>query len=159
MKSKNSEQAERVILLLKIDANNVFTRIKERKSEYLEIFALRRTRAHFPMIFKNRYEGTNLADLAHCSTELISTLNQFYTMVEEMNWYLFSTEDMPGTVENFIERKIKRMENLLQTLNLFLDAELGFESSEVSEKAGEFLEEIPAPDFSDAFSDDSSQDS
>ena len=44
---------QRVLMLLKIDANNVFQRIKERKTEYLEIFALRRTREHFPMIFDN----------------------------------------------------------------------------------------------------------
>ena len=79
-------------MLLKIDANNVFKRIKERKSEYLEIFALRRTREHFPHIFKNRYEDTTLEQLTQCSTELITTLDQFYTPVEEMRWYLFQTE-------------------------------------------------------------------
>lgn len=157
MKSKNDEMSERILLLLKIDANNVFNRIKDRKAEYLEIFALRRTRSHFPAIFKNRYEGTSLFDLSHCSTELITTLDQYYVLVEDMSWYLFSTEDMPGTVENFVDRKIKRMGNLLQTLNMFLDAELGFEVKEISDKAGDFLEETVTPDFSDAFSDDTSQ--
>ncbi len=114
-------------MLLKIDANNVFQRIKHRKSEYLEIFALRRTREHFPMIFNNRYEQTSLENLVHCSTELITTLDQFYTPVEEMKWYLFQTEDMPNTVEDYIDRKIRRMEKLLATLNLYLDAELGIE--------------------------------
>lgn len=114
-------------MLLKIDANNVFQRIKQRKNEYLEIFALRRTREHFPMIFNNRYEQTSLENLVHCSTELITTLDQFYTPVEEMKWYLFQTEDMPNTVEDYIDRKIRRMEKLLATLNLYLDAELGIE--------------------------------
>lgn len=130
MKSKNTEATQRVLLLLKIDANNVFKRIKERKSEYLEIFALRRTREHFPRIFNNRYEGTTIMDLTHCSTELIATLDQYYTLVEEMSWYLFQTEDMPNTVEDYINRKIARMQKLLATLNLFLDAELGIESGE-----------------------------
>lgn len=125
MKSKNDELTQRVLMLLKIDANNVFNRIKSRKSEYLEIFALRRTREHFPMIFNNRYEDTSLENLIHCSTELITTLDQFYTPVEEMRWYLFQTEDMPNTVEDFVDRKIRRMEKLLATLNLYLDAELG----------------------------------
>ena len=113
MKSRNDEQTQRVLMLLKIDANNVFKRIKSRKSEYLEIFALRRTREHFPMIFNNRYETTSLENLIACSTELITTLDQFYTPVEEMKWYLFKTEDMPNTVEDFIDRKIARMEKLL----------------------------------------------
>jgi hypothetical protein len=132
MKSKNTEATQRVLMLLKIDANNLFNRIKERKSEYLEIFALRRTREHFPMIFKNRYEGTSIMDLSHCGTELIITLDQYYTECEEMSWYLFQTEDMPNTVEDYIDRKIRKMEKLLHTLNLFLDAELGIETSSSS---------------------------
>lgn len=128
MKSRNDEATQRVLLLLKIDANNVFKRIKTRKSEYLEIFALRRTRDHFPKIFNNRYESTSIADLSHCGTDLITSLDQFYTLVEEMSWYLYQTQDMPNTVEDFIDRKIIRMEKVLHTLNLYLDAELGFES-------------------------------
>ncbi|WPU65765.1 hypothetical protein [Peredibacter starrii] len=156
MKSKNTEATQRVLVLLKIDANNLFKRIKERKSEYLEIFALRRTREHFPMIFKNRYEGTSIMDLSHCSTDLITTLDQFYTLVEEMNWYLYQTEDMPNTVEDFIDRKIRRMEKLLSTLNLFLDAELGIESEQASQEPEvRFIDQ--EPDFSDSFNDDTSQ--
>lgn len=131
MKSKNTEETQRILVLLKIDANNLFRRIKERKSEYLEIFALRRTREHFPMIFRNRYEGTSIMDLSHCSTELITTLDQYYTHAEEMSWYLFQTEDMPNTVEDFIDRKIKRMEKILATLNLYLDAELGITAESI----------------------------
>lgn len=156
MKSKNTEATQRVLVLLKIDANNLFKRIKDRKSEYLEIFALRRTREHFPMIFKNRYEGTSIMDLAHCSTDLITTLDQFYTLVEEMNWYLFQTEDMPNTVEDYIDRKIRRMEKLLSTLNLFLDAELGIESEQSAQETEvRFIDQ--EPDFSDSFNDDTSQ--
>lgn len=131
MKSKNTEETQRILVLLKIDANNLFRRIKERKQEYLEIFALRRTREHFPMIFRNRYEGTSIMDLSHCSTDLIALLDQYYTHCEEMNWYLFQTEDMPNTVEDYIDRKIRKMEKLLATLNLFLDAELGVVAAEI----------------------------
>lgn len=136
MKSKNDELTQRVLMLLKLDANNVMKRIKGRKNEYLEIFALRRTREHFPTIFRNRYEGTTIMDLSHCSVDLINSLDQFYLLVEEMSWYLFQTEDMPNTVEDFISRKIIRMEKVLQTLNLFLDAELGIVGAptEVEEK-------------------------
>jgi hypothetical protein len=149
-------------MLLKIDANNVFKRIKERKSEYLEIFALRRTREHFPQIFKNRYEDTSLDQLTHCSTELITTLDQFYTPVEEMRWYLYQTEDMPNTVEDFIERKIRRMEKLLATLNLYLDAELGIagdESDKFEADKPQFIDQPEGIDFSSDFNDDNSQES
>lgn len=160
MKSKNDEATQRVLLLLKIDANNLFRRVKDRKSEYLEIFALRRTRTHFPMIFRNRYESTSIMDLSFCGTELITTLDQFYTQVEEMSWYLFQTEDMPNTVENFIDRKVKRMEILLVTLNLYLDAELGFEGEKVEIKSESFLDEaLPEELYTDPFSGDNSQES
>ncbi len=135
MKSKHDDATLRVLLLLKVDANNLFNRIKDRKSEYLEIFALRRTRAHFPKIFHNRYETTSIMDLSHCGEELITLLDQYYTMAEEMSWYLFATEDMPGTVEAYIDRKIKKMGKLLETLNIFFSAELG----------GEEMVEIPEP--------------
>lgn len=133
MKSKNSESAQRILVLLKNDANNLFDRIKNRKSEYLEIFALRRTREHFPIIFKNRYEGTSIDELSHCSSDLITVLDQYYTHSEQMSWYLFQTEDMPNTVEDFIDRKIRKMEKLLSTLNLYLDAELGIQNENLSQ--------------------------
>ena len=155
MKSKNTEATQRILVLLKIDANNLFKRIKERKSEYLEIFALRRTREHFPMIFNNRYEGTSIMDLSHCSTDLITILDQFYTHVDEIKWYLFQTEDMPNTVEDYINRKVSRMEKLLGTLNLFLDAELGIESDNQVMSEPVFIDQ--PEDFSDSFKDDTSQ--
>lgn len=151
MKSKNSEITQRVLVLLKLDANNLYKRISERKLEYLEIFALRRTREHFPLIFDNRYSATTIMDLSHCSVDLITTLDQFYTIAEEMSWYLFQTEDMPNTVEDYINRKIRRMEKLLSTLNLYLDAELGIESSDKHEEPDvivvEQAEEIFAANF------------
>ena len=158
MKSKNDEVTQRILILLRNDANNLFHRIKSRKNEYLEIFALRRTREHFPKIFNNRYEGTSIMDLSHCSTDLITTLDQFYTLAEDMNWYLFQTQDMPNTVEDYISRKIIKMERLLATLNLYLDAELGIVSESTGHEpieVSEATEEL----FSDNFKDDSSQES
>jgi len=153
MKSKNTEHTVRILTLLKIDANNLFDRIKNRKNQYLEIFALRRTREHFEVIFKNRYQDTSLTDLASCSQDLIHVLNQFYTHAEEMSWYLYQTEDMPNTVDDFIHRKIIKMEKLLSTLNLFLDAELGISQDTPSDEA----EPLPDEVFTDIFSDDNSQ--
>jgi hypothetical protein len=142
VKSRNDEATQRVLLLLKLDANNLFKRVKNRKSEYLEIFALRRTRDHFPKIFNNRYETTTIEDLSHCGTDLITSLDQFYTHVEEMSWYLYQTQDMPNTVEDFIDRKIIRMEKILATLNLFLDAELGFETESLKSAQPDLSEEV-----------------
>lgn len=131
MKSRNDELTQRYLTLLKFDANNLFNRIRERKNEYLEIFALRRTRDHFPMIFTNRYEKTTVSDLAHCSTDLIQLLDQFYSLVDDMKWYLFKTEDMPNTVEDYLERRIIRLQKILVNLNLYIEAELGVDTEQL----------------------------
>lgn len=157
MKSKNTEATQRVLVLLKIDSNNLFKRIKERKAEYLEIFALRRTREHFPVIFKNRYDTTTIMDLTHCSVDLITTLDQFYSHSEEMSWYLFQTQDMPNTVEDFIDRKIRKMEKLLATLNLYLDAELGIESDNQVMTSDDLLLEETDEVFTDNIHDETQE--
>jgi hypothetical protein len=155
MKSKYDEATQRVLVLLKIDAINLFTRIRDRKSEYLEIFALRRTRDHFPRIFRNRYEDTSIMDLSHCSSELITTLDQYYSLAEETSWYLFATQDMPNTVEDFIDRKIRRMEKLLATLNLYLDSELGLVSERHDNKGTAFLDPtLPSDEINDSLLDE-----
>lgn len=159
MKSKNDEATQRVLLLLKLDANNLFNRIKNRKSEYLEIFALRRTREHFPTIFNNRYDTTTIMDLTHCTTELITTLDQFYLHSQEMSWYLFQTQDMPNTVEDNIDRKIIKMERLLGTLNLYLDAELGIEAASEPVILEPLFEVQEEPLFSEGLIDDTTPES
>src|SRR5688572_22823688 len=112
MKSTRSEMTQRYLLLFKLDAKCVFERIKKRRAEYMEVFALRRTREHFPEIFSNKYEKATLKDLSHCSTETLTVMEQFYTLIDEMKWYLFHTEDMPNTVEDNIIRKVARLEKL-----------------------------------------------
>ena len=144
-------------MLLKVDANNVYDRIKTRKSEYLEIFALRRTREHFPLIFHNRYHATTIMDLSRCSTDLITTLDQFYTTVEEMSWYFYHTEDMPNTVEDYIDRKIAKLGKLHATLNLFLDAELGIDADMMIEEKPLFIDQSNEQDFSESFKDGTPQ--
>lgn len=153
---KQDESTQRILLLLKIDANNLFKRIKTRKSEYLEIFALRRTRAHFPMIFRNRYESITITELSYCGPELIVLLDEFYSHAEEMSWYLFETQDMPNTVENFILRKITRMEKLLGTLNMFLDAEMRGEASAVVPET-DYIDQPEDPFFEEAPTEDNPQ--
>jgi hypothetical protein len=156
MKSKNDEFTQRVLMLLKLDSKNLFNRIKDRKNEYLEIFALRRTREHFPMVFKNRYENTTIAELSHCSTDLINSLDQFYSIVDDLSWYFYHTQDMPNTVEDYLNRKITKLEKVLSTLHLFLDAELGIVGLSADELNSEvnFVENENA--FSETWKDDNS---
>jgi hypothetical protein len=65
---------------------------------------------------------------------------------------------MPNTVEDYLNRKIMKLEKSLQTLHLYLDAELGIHgvnTDEVKEEEIPFGESLE--DFSDVFKDDISQ--
>ena len=124
MKSHIEVMAQRILLLVKMDGASLFARVKERKNEYLGIFAIKRTRKHFDDIFFNRYRDVTIKELVHCPEECLVAIDQFYNAVEKMQWYLNGTEDMPATVEDKINRKIKEIETLFYTMGLYIDAEL-----------------------------------
>jgi uncharacterized coiled-coil DUF342 family protein len=130
MKIKISESTQRMLMLLKLDAQRVFERIKYRAPEYMYEFSLKRSRDHFPEVFKNRYETTSIKELMLCGQEVLAGLDQFYTKVDEMRWYLNHTQDMPNRVEDKIGSHIRELEKLFSTLNLYIDVEMGLISEQ-----------------------------
>jgi len=125
MKVKISEETQRMLMLLKLDALRLFERIKYRAPEYMYDFSLKRTRDHFPEIFKNRYDNVTIEELMLCGQEVIAGLDLFYTKVDEMRWYLNHTQDMPNRVEDKLHHHIRELEKHFETLNLYIDAEMG----------------------------------
>lgn len=130
MKSKNEELSVKILMLLKLDAKNLFHRVKFRRVEYIDLFAAKRMREHFKDIFFSRYDSATFRELLNCSVDTITALDQFYTEVEDLHWYLKHTEDMPVTIDDNLTRAIRKLENYLSTLNLYLDAELGINQEE-----------------------------
>lgn len=143
MKIRISENTQRMLMLLKLDARRLFERIKYRAPEYMYDFSLKRSRDHFPEIFTNRYDSISIKDLMLCGQEVLAGLDQFYTKVDEMRWYLNHTQDMPNRVEDKIHSHIRELEKFYETLNLYIDVEMGLitessitaetETSEISE--------------------------
>jgi hypothetical protein len=125
MKPKISEDTQRLLMLLRLDAKRLFERIKFRAPEYMYEFSLKRSRDHFPAVFKNRYDDTTIKELMLCGQEVIAGLDIFYTKVDEIRWYLNHTQDMPNRVEDKIQAHIRELEKLLETLNLYIDVEMG----------------------------------
>lgn len=119
-----SEESQRILLLIKLDATSLYDRITTRESEYLTLFALKRTREHFPEIFNNRYQDLGINDLKHCAQETIIAVDAFYNFIEKMYWYLKITEDMPNTVEDKLFQDIKSLKKLYERLCLYIDADL-----------------------------------
>lgn len=125
MKVKISEETQRMLMLLKLDAKRLFERIKYRSPEYMYEFSLKRTRDHFPAVFMNRYDSTSIRDLMLCGQEVIAGLDMFYSKVDEMRWYLNHTQDMPNRVEDKVHAHVRELEKLFETLNLYIDVEMG----------------------------------
>ena len=124
MKSNHSEASSRYMVLVKIDATNLFDRINERKSDYLEMFSLKRDRDIFKSIFRSRFSKSTLFDLSHLPLEVIEVSNDFYTEVDRLFWYLMHTQDMPNTIEDEIIRYLHIIRKKFDVLTLYVDAEL-----------------------------------
>ena len=142
MKIKTNENAERLLMLLKLDAKRLFERVKYRAPEYVAEFSLKRTREHFPEIFKNRYDETQIRELMICGPEVIVGLDQFYSKIDEMRWYVNHTQDMPSKVEDKIYSHIRELEMFYDTLNLYIDVEMGIVSEPTEEINTEVNTEI-----------------
>ena len=110
MRSQESEETQRILTLLKLDAKRLLERIRDREPEYMFVFSNKRTREHFRDIFKNRYESVGVSDLKKCSQEVIIGLDNFYTLIDEMRWFLNHTEEMPGTVESKVSSYIRHLD-------------------------------------------------
>jgi len=118
------EISARFLNLVKIDAKNLFNRIKFRKPEYLEIFALQRSRSHFDWVFETRYSLASLKELTLLSLETIHAADEFYTQVDDIRWYLFCTQDMPNTISDKLDSWLKLLEKKLENLNLYIEAQI-----------------------------------
>jgi hypothetical protein len=133
MKIKISEDSQRILMIMKLDAKRLFERVKYRAPEYMSEFSLKRTRDHFREIFKNRYDETTVRELMLCGPEVIVGLDQFYTKIDEMRWYLNHTQDMPNRVDDKIHTHIRELESFYETLNLYIDVEMGLLSESLNE--------------------------
>ena len=121
---KARESSLRILTILRLDAQRVFERIKYREAEYMHYFSAKRTRDHFPEVFKNLYATVKIDDLLICGEEVIIGLDQFYFKVDELKWYLMVTNDMPGTVQEHVNHGIRELEQAHDILQLYINAEL-----------------------------------
>ncbi len=119
-----------LLVLLKLDSENLYKSIIERFDDYMKIFALKRTRDHFSVIFRSRYLNIPIVDLANCGEDVILALNSFYEKASDLYWYLMSTEDMPAMVKDTVRQYLREITPLYETLKLYLTGELSHISSD-----------------------------
>lgn len=148
---KDKELTNRYLVLLKIDATNLFERIDSRHKEFMDDFSLKRDRAIFDEVFYSRYKGLSMEELSYFSTEVIELANQYYQKIEKLHWYLLQTQDMPTTIEDEVIRYCSNLKILVNNLNLYIDAELGGKS----DLAQEVAVEQAAPIIEESWSEES----
>lgn len=135
MSSKDFEAKKSTLTILKLDAERLYERVIQRRKEYMLTFAVKRTREHFKDVFFSRYNTITFSDLKILSPTLISCLDRYYTEVDNLRWYLNSTEDMPATVEDKTGRDIKELRESFETLMLYLEVELDVSHKDTEEVA------------------------
>lgn len=125
--------AKRILLLLKLDSKRLITKIVTREDQYISILCVKRTRNHFPKIFENSYRNTPLEELKNCSTEVIEALFGFYNIVDDMEWYLTYTEDLPGLMTTKIDHYIQILSSCHIDLLRAINSQLGIEEEVLAE--------------------------
>ncbi len=149
MKSRLDETSQRLLVILKLDSRRLFERVKFRAPEYLTIFSLKRTREHFKEVFYSRYESCSVAELLNCSEDVLVGLDQFYSSVESLRWYLGHTEDMPAKVEDKVYAQLREIEVFYETLGLYINAELGINEPVEVDSSYDSLSSEGGLDFGD----------
>ena len=127
---KLKEHEISILIMIKLDAESLHERVVQREKEYLRIFSTKRTREHFKDVFKTRFWDIHPDDLKICSQEVLIQLNKFYSHIDNLFWYLSSTEDMPGTIVDRVAPKIKEINYEFSVLKLFLEAQLSAKNDE-----------------------------
>jgi hypothetical protein len=128
------ENARRILTLLLLDAQRLYERITERDADYLRVFSLKRTRDHFPEVFYHRYRAVPIEDLKHCNEEIIIGLDKFYTMADDIHWYLSHTEDMPAKATDLVQNMIRDLSKTFNILQFYINAELGYQQGDEDEE-------------------------
>ena len=119
-----SDDELKMLVIIRLDAQRLFERIKYRQAEYMQHFSAKRTRDHFPYIFNNRYNSFKVSDLMHCGEEVIVGIDQFYHCVDELRWYLMITEDMPGKVQEVVDQAVREIAEAYELLQMYISAEI-----------------------------------
>ncbi len=112
---------DKLKLLISIDAQRLYERIKYREEEYMKMFSLKRTRQHFEGIFYSRYDGVKIEDLQSLDEDIICAIDNFYSKIDDMKWFLNSTEDMPVMVSQTVKKYINEIDELYVELQSYLN--------------------------------------
>lgn len=94
------------------DMQELMRRLNARMEDGFRIFSQKRTRNHFEQIFFSRYKTFSMEILKDINAENYQDVISFYENIDDLYWYLMSTEDMPAMVETNVRSTLKKINSL-----------------------------------------------
>ena len=115
------------------DLQELVKRLNSRMEDALRMFAQKRSRNHFEHIFFNRYKDFSLNVLEDLDSDVYPRVVSIYEEIDELLWYLQSTEDMPSLVKTKVDSYIKSMNsNYAEVLENLISENVNFENTELN---------------------------
>jgi hypothetical protein len=104
-----SALAARVRHLVALDAANLMARLTARHDPMVSLFSRLRDRNPMLQTVHSWFLSIDFAQLAALEPFEQNAVNQFYSLVGELRWYLQYTEDMPALVRQKVANFVRRL--------------------------------------------------
>lgn len=105
----NTELAARVRHLIALDAANLMVRLRGRHDAMVGLFSRLRDRSPMMQTVHSWFLTADFSELAALEPFEQNAVNQFYSLVAELRWYLQYTEDMPALVRTKVTNFVRRL--------------------------------------------------
>jgi hypothetical protein len=102
--------ARRVRHLIALDAANVVSRLRARRTEMVHLFSRLRDRGPLLKVIQNWFHSASFGDLARLEPFEQQAINRFYEVLGDLRWYLEYTEDMPLQIQHHLTEFTHRLE-------------------------------------------------
>lgn len=108
-KPADTTLAARVRHLIALDAANLMARLAARHDAMVSLFSRLRDRNPLLQTVHSWFLTADFAELAALEPFEQNAVNQFYSLVGELRWYLQYTEDMPALVRQKVTNFVRRL--------------------------------------------------
>jgi hypothetical protein len=108
-KPASTELAARVRHLIALDAANLMARIAARHEPMVSVFSRLRDRNPMLQTVHSWFLSVDFKELSALEPFEQNSVNQFYSLVGELRWYLQYTEDMPALVRQKVSNFVRRL--------------------------------------------------
>lgn len=99
----------RVRHLLALDAEAVVQRLESKHDQAIGLFSRLRTRDGLVELCRSHFASVSFSDLARLAPDEQQAVQAFHAQLDDLRWYVRSTEDMPSTVRSTVALLLTRL--------------------------------------------------